>query len=63
VRDEETKKVYVYVKGTGEALKEICNKNTLPADFDQVCTESAKCGIYQISIAVQEVVDQDTIMD
>lgn len=40
-----------YVKGSGESVKKICQPKSLPDDFDKVVRESAKNGVYQISMA------------
>jgi cation-transporting ATPase 13A3/4/5 len=40
-----------HVKGSGESVKKICLPNSLPDDFDQVVRDSAKSGVYQISMA------------
>jgi predicted P-type ATPase len=40
-----------YVKGSGENIKALCQADSMPSDFDSALRESAKQGIYQISIA------------
>lgn len=44
-----------FVKGSGENVKKVCTANTLPPDFDDVVRESAKAGIYQISMASKPI--------
>jgi len=34
VRNLRTKAVYAYVKGSPERIAALCDKNTLPSDFD-----------------------------
>lgn len=41
----------VYSKGSGENIKAICKADSMPSDFDSALRESAKQGIYQISMA------------
>lgn len=48
-------KMIVYVKGSGESIMKICQSDSLPSDFETVLRESAKAGIYQISIASKEI--------
>ena len=55
IRDENTKKMFIYTKGTGEALKAICQPASIPAMFDEAVAQSAKTGIYQLSIGFREV--------
>lgn len=50
VKDDATDIVYVYTKGTGEALQKICDRSTIPANFDEQLVASAKSGVYQISM-------------
>jgi magnesium-transporting ATPase (P-type) len=47
-----------YVKGSGESVKKICLPSSLPDDFDQVVRDSAKSGVYQISMA-SKVISSD----
>lgn len=44
---------FIYTKGTGEALKTICLPNSIPSNFDDAVTASAKSGVYQISMGVR----------
>jgi magnesium-transporting ATPase (P-type) len=43
------------VKGSGESIQKICLADTLPDDFDTVLRDSARAGIYQISVASKPV--------
>jgi predicted P-type ATPase len=40
-----------YVKGSGESIKKICVKDSLPDKFDAAVRESARSGVYQIAMA------------
>jgi predicted P-type ATPase len=48
-------RMIVYVKGSGESIMKICQPDSLPDDFSVVLRESAKSGIYQISMASKEI--------
>ena len=52
-----------YVKGSGESVKKICLPNSLPDDFDQVVRDSAKSGVYQISMASKVISPDGKGMD
>jgi cation-transporting ATPase 13A3/4/5 len=57
-------KLTAFVKGSGESLQKLCRAQTLPRNFDHVLRESAKKGIYQISMASKSIstdVDLTTI--
>lgn len=44
-----------FVKGSGEKIQKICLEESLPADFELEIHESAKKGIYQISVATKVI--------
>jgi magnesium-transporting ATPase (P-type) len=48
-------KTYAFVKGSSESIKRLCSQDSLPPDFDDSVKQSAKEGIYQISMAMKEV--------
>ena len=41
----------VFCKGSGEAIRAISKKATMPSNFDAVLRQSARSGLYQISMA------------
>jgi magnesium-transporting ATPase (P-type) len=43
------------VKGSGESIRKICQTKSLPPNFDSVLRESARAGIYQISVASKPI--------
>eukprot|EP00567_Pseudictyota_dubia_P008388 CAMPEP_0197440774 /NCGR_PEP_ID=MMETSP1175-20131217/7191_1 /TAXON_ID=1003142 /ORGANISM="Triceratium dubium, Strain CCMP147" /LENGTH=1386 /DNA_ID=CAMNT_0042970943 /DNA_START=120 /DNA_END=4280 /DNA_ORIENTATION=+ len=55
VTDIETGRMYAFVKGSAEAMKRLCTKESLPTDFDERAKSSAAAGIYQITLAMREV--------
>eukprot|EP01033_Poteriospumella_lacustris_P020058 gene20058-14626_t len=57
--EENNNVVYIYTKGTGEALKTICLPETIPSNFDEAVSVSAKSGVYQISMGLRRVVVGD----
>lgn len=59
VKDESSRKYFIYVKGTGEALKAISQPHSIPSNFDQALSESAKTGMYQLSIGIREVTETE----
>lgn len=60
IRDESNGDYWVFTKGTGEALKSICDPISIPGNFDSEVSASAKSGIYQISIGFKKV-DAETV--
>lgn len=44
-----------YVKGSGDSIMKICEPGSLPSDYVAVLRESAKAGIYQISMATKVI--------
>jgi len=47
-------KLYAFVKGSGESMIQICS-NDLPTDFNATLRESARAGVYQITMAYKEL--------
>lgn len=60
IREESSNTLYIYTKGTGEALKSICLPSSIPATFDSAVALSAKSGIYQISIGYRMIDPSET---
>lgn len=60
-RHEGTGELWIYTKGTGEALKSISIPNTIPSNFDLAVSSSAKAGIYQISIGSRKATSDDIL--
>ena len=58
VRDDSGNLV-AFCKGSGEAIRDRCINDTLPTNFDSLLRESAKSGLYQISMA-SKVMAKDT---
>jgi predicted P-type ATPase len=50
IRHEDTGMLEAFCKGSGEAIRERCDPATLPNNFDHALRESAKSGLYQISM-------------
>ena len=44
-----------FVKGSGESVEKLCLPHTIPAGFHNIVENSAKEGIYQISLAMKEL--------
>jgi magnesium-transporting ATPase (P-type) len=51
--------IIAYVKGSGENMKALCSKQSIPSDFDAALRECAIQGIYQITMAMK-VLPADT---
>ena len=49
----------VFVKGSGESMKKLCLPESLPDDFDAVVKQSARSGVYQITMAKKIVKSLD----
>lgn len=45
--------IIAYVKGSGETVKPLCMKDSIPSDFDAALRDSAIQGIYQITMAMK----------
>ena len=54
VKDQQ-EELTVFVKGSAENIKMLCESDSLPHDFDPTLKESAKDGVYQISVAMKHV--------
>lgn len=59
IRDEATDAWFIYTKGTGEALKAVSHPNSIPLNFDEAVAQSAKTGIYQLSIGCRTVAENE----
>eukprot|EP00562_Extubocellulus_spinifer_P019670 CAMPEP_0178587444 /NCGR_PEP_ID=MMETSP0697-20121206/26451_1 /TAXON_ID=265572 /ORGANISM="Extubocellulus spinifer, Strain CCMP396" /LENGTH=1269 /DNA_ID=CAMNT_0020223623 /DNA_START=323 /DNA_END=4132 /DNA_ORIENTATION=+ len=57
VMDTDSGRVFAFVKGSAESIKKLCKEESLPSDFDDLTKNSAKSGIYQISVAMKEVLN------
>eukprot|EP00808_Paulinella_micropora_P026704 g73567.t1 len=67
VRDEsqdgpEKGKVFVYAKGSAEAIKARCSPETVPADFDQVANSYSKEGLYVIALSRRDLQAHEVTM-
>jgi cation-transporting ATPase 13A3/4/5 len=51
--------VRVFAKGSAEAIRALCDPATLPPAYDDMVLASAKDGIYQIAMAVADVLPGD----
>ena len=47
--------VTVFVKGSAESIEKLCKQETLPRDFNASVKESARNGIYQISVGTKVI--------
>jgi magnesium-transporting ATPase (P-type) len=54
IRDEDGS-LFAFAKGSGESIKKCCMPSTMPEGFDASLEQTAKEGIYQISIAMKEL--------
>jgi len=48
-------KIYVFAKGSVEAIQKICHESTMPYDINEVSAASSRKGIYQIAFAMSEI--------
>ena len=55
VRDESTQRLFLFTKGSGEAVHYLCTPSSVPPDFVEECSKAARAGVYQISIAWREL--------
>ncbi|KAI8060119.1 hypothetical protein BC940DRAFT_337870 [Gongronella butleri] len=55
VLDTETNRVHVYLKGSFEKIKTMCNYDSLPANYDDLAAEYAKEGCYVLSMAHRDL--------
>jgi predicted P-type ATPase len=44
-----------FVKGSGESIKKVCEKDSLPSNFDEALQQTAISGIYQIAVAMKKL--------
>jgi len=49
------KKVFAFVKGSGESVERLCLPQSIPSGFNDCLEAMAKAGIYQISLAMKEL--------
>jgi P-type E1-E2 ATPase len=47
--------VYAYVKGSPERISALCEKNTLPNDFDEVLEQYTSQGLRVIALSYREI--------
>lgn len=50
----------IFAKGSPDAMKRLCEKSSLPDDFDRTVRESAKSGVYQIVLAFRRFDNENT---
>lgn len=55
VLDSHTNKVHIFVKGAYEKIKDLCNPESIPADYDAVTANMARQGCYVLSLAHREI--------
>jgi cation-transporting ATPase 13A3/4/5 len=60
IRDQNTSKMFIYTKGTAEALKIICQPHSIPHNFEEVVASSAKQGTYQLAMGCRELSSEET---
>jgi cation-transporting ATPase 13A3/4/5 len=56
-------RLVAFVKGSDEGIKKRCAPETLPSDYDLVAKESARNGVYQISMAMKVLSDDGLGVD
>lgn len=56
-------RLVAFVKGSDEGIKKRCLPETLPADYDVVAQQSAKNGVYQISMAMKVLSEDGSGVD
>lgn len=52
-----------FVKGSAESVKKICEAESLTKNFDTIIRDSAKSGIYQISMASKSIAEGTNLAD
>ncbi|KAI9260854.1 hypothetical protein EDC94DRAFT_129350 [Helicostylum pulchrum] len=55
VLDTHTNKVHIFVKGAYEKIKDLCNPDSLPADYDTATAGLARQGCYVLALAHREL--------
>jgi cation-transporting ATPase 13A3/4/5 len=53
VKKASDQSIVVFVKGSGENIKKICEKSSIPEEFDKALRQTAKAGVYQIAVAMK----------
>lgn len=48
-------RLVAFVKGSGESIQRLCNQSSIPENFEATMRESARSGIYQISVAMKAI--------
>ncbi len=49
----------IFVKGSPEAVKKLCQPGTLPPQFDALALSSAKEGVYQLAMAHRDLLPEE----
>ncbi|KAI9024285.1 hypothetical protein CLU79DRAFT_99799 [Phycomyces nitens] len=60
VLDPETNKIHVFAKGAYEKIKDLCNPDSIPTDYDRITSDFAHNGCYVLALAHREI-DLDTV--
>ncbi|KAL0087372.1 hypothetical protein J3Q64DRAFT_1814053 [Phycomyces blakesleeanus] len=60
ILDPQANKVHVFTKGAYEKIKELCDSESIPADYDLVTSDFAHYGCYVLALAHREI-DLDAI--
>jgi predicted P-type ATPase len=55
VLDTHTNKIHIFVKGAYEKIKDLCNPESLPADYDTATAALARQGCYVLALAHREL--------
>lgn len=55
VLDSHNKKVHIFVKGAYEKIRDLCEPDSVPADYDQVTANLAREGCYVLALAHREL--------
>ncbi|KAI8380316.1 hypothetical protein BD560DRAFT_387815 [Blakeslea trispora] len=55
VLDSHTNKVHIFVKGAYEKIKDLCNPESVPKDYDTATAGLARQGCYVLSLAHREI--------
>ncbi|KAJ8661683.1 hypothetical protein O0I10_002490 [Lichtheimia ornata] len=55
ILDTLTNKVHIFVKGAYEKIKDLCEPDSIPADYDSMTSNLARQGCYVLSLAHREI--------
>ncbi|KAI8368373.1 hypothetical protein EDC96DRAFT_441550 [Choanephora cucurbitarum] len=55
VLDSHTNKIHIFVKGAYEKIKDLCNPDSIPKDYDATTAGLARQGCYVLSLAHREI--------